>query len=101
MITQTQPDLVDGDPFFGAFIVDHMNFRLLVPQHVNNTVVSLTLDGREVSNLRNNTQQPRFENVVSLAMANGLFYWTNGKGVLTEDYHSASNTYFHNFYSDK
>lgn len=51
-----------------------------------------------MADLRSNTQQPLFQNVISLAFANGLFYWTNGEEVLTEDYHEEYHTYFHNHY---
>ncbi|XP_012264218.2 proto-oncogene tyrosine-protein kinase ROS isoform X2 [Athalia rosae] len=98
---ETHPDLILEDAHLEAFMVDHRNFRLLVPHHVQNTVISVTLDGREVSNLRANTQQPKFKNVVSLAMANGLFYWTNGQDILKEDYHPGQDRYFHNSYPDR
>ncbi|XP_015585702.1 proto-oncogene tyrosine-protein kinase ROS isoform X3 [Cephus cinctus] len=98
---EVQPYLILEDPDLGAFTVDHTNFRLLVPHHTQNTVISVSLDGREVINLRNNTQKPKFKNVVSLAMANGLFRWTNGEEVLTEDYHVGQNRYFHNAYPDR
>lgn len=78
-----------------------MNFRLLVPHHDKNTVLSVTLDGREIYDQRSNTQKPQFNNVVSLAMANGLFYWTNGIDVLTESYHHKQDRYFHNSYFDR
>ncbi|XP_072751260.1 proto-oncogene tyrosine-protein kinase ROS isoform X2 [Anoplolepis gracilipes] len=97
---EVQPYLILDDSNLGAFTVDHMNFRLLVPHHTKNTVLSVTLDGREIFNLRSNTQKPKFNNVVSLAMANGLFYWTNGEDVLTEGYHRAQDRYFHNSYLD-
>ncbi|KAL0113614.1 hypothetical protein PUN28_012637 [Cardiocondyla obscurior] len=98
---EVQPYLILEDANLGAFTVDHTNFRLLVPHHTQNTVISVSLDGREVVNLRPNTQKPKFNNVVSLAMANGLFYWTNGEEVLTEGYHAGQNRYFHNSYPDK
>lgn len=98
---QVQPYLILEDENLGAFTVDHTNFRLLVPHHSLNTVMSVSLDGREVLNFRANTQQPKFKNVVSLAMANGLFYWTNGEEVLIEGYHSGQNRYFHNAYPDR
>ncbi|KAL6432278.1 hypothetical protein ACFW04_006732 [Cataglyphis niger] len=96
---EVQPYLILEDANLGAFTVDHMNFRLLVPHHTKNTVLSVTLDGREIFDLRSNTQKPKFNNVVSLAMANGLFYWTNGEDVLTEGYHQ--NRYFHNSYLNR
>ncbi|XP_011637649.1 proto-oncogene tyrosine-protein kinase ROS isoform X2 [Pogonomyrmex barbatus] len=98
---EVQPYLILDDAHLGAFMVDHTNFRLLVPHHTQNTVISVSLDGREIVNLRPNTQKPKFNNVVSLAMANGLFYWTSGEEVLTEVYHSGQNRYFHNSYPDK
>ncbi|XP_076178506.1 receptor protein-tyrosine kinase sevenless isoform X1 [Ptiloglossa arizonensis] len=98
---EVQPYLILEDENLGAFTVDHTNFRLLVPHHSLNTVMSVSLDGREVLNFRANTQQPKFKNVVSLAMANGLFYWTNGEEVLIEGYHSGQNRYFHNAYPDR
>ncbi|XP_029680164.1 proto-oncogene tyrosine-protein kinase ROS-like isoform X3 [Formica exsecta] len=98
---EVQPYLILEDANLGAFTVDHMNFRLLVPHHTKNTVLSVTLDGREIFDLRSNTQKPKFNNVVSLAMANGLFYWTNGEDVLTEGYHQKQNRYFHNSYLDR
>ncbi|XP_071571413.1 proto-oncogene tyrosine-protein kinase ROS isoform X4 [Temnothorax nylanderi] len=98
---EVQPYLILEDDHLGAFTVDHTNFRLLVPDHTKNTMISVSLDGREVVNLRPKTQKPKFNNVVSLAMANGLFYWTNGEEVLTEGYHAGLNRYFHNSYPDK
>ncbi|KYQ48889.1 Proto-oncogene tyrosine-protein kinase ROS [Trachymyrmex zeteki] len=98
---EVRPDLILEDAHLGAFTVDHTNFRLLVPDHTKNTVISVSLDGREIVNLRPNTQKPKFNNVISLAMANGLFYWTNGEEVLTEGYHAGQNRYFHNSYPDK
>ncbi|XP_012234446.2 proto-oncogene tyrosine-protein kinase ROS isoform X2 [Linepithema humile] len=97
---EAQPFVIVEDAHLGAFTVDHTNFRLLVPHHTRNTVISVSLDGRELVDLRPNTQKPKFNNVVSLAMANGLFFWTNGAGVLAENYHSGQNRYFHNAYPD-
>ncbi|XP_034172667.2 receptor protein-tyrosine kinase sevenless isoform X5 [Osmia lignaria lignaria] len=98
---EVQPYLILEEAYLNAFTVDHTNFQLLVPSHINNTVRSLSLDGRELFNIRNNTQQPKFKNVISLAMANGLFYFTNGEEVLIEGYHSGQNRYFHNAYPDR
>ncbi|XP_065076468.1 proto-oncogene tyrosine-protein kinase ROS isoform X3 [Ochlerotatus camptorhynchus] len=80
----------------GAFTIDHVRFRVLVPDQKNNTVLSISLDGKITENIRQNTQQPRFGKVKSIALANGLFYWTNGKEVLVEDYHKKHESYYHN-----
>ncbi|KAK9499086.1 hypothetical protein O3M35_003598 [Rhynocoris fuscipes] len=93
---EVMPDLILSDPDLGAFTVDHTNFRILVSSHIKNTVISVSLDGKEVTDLRSNTQKPQFQNVLSLTMANGLFYWTNGVIVLTEEYHDGSKSYYHN-----
>lgn len=82
----------------GAFAIDHVRFRLLVPFQSENTIYSLSLDGKGKENIRNNTQKPQFEIVKSLAYANGLFYWTNGEDIFTEDYHKKQDSYYHNNY---
>uniref|UniRef100_A0A1B0DB76 Fibronectin type-III domain-containing protein n=1 Tax=Phlebotomus papatasi TaxID=29031 RepID=A0A1B0DB76_PHLPP len=80
------------------FAVDHTRFRILVPLQDNNTVISVSLDGKDQEDIRKNTIQPRFNVVKSLAMANGLFYWTNGEHIITEDFHPYQKNYFHNAY---
>ncbi|XP_049298477.1 protein sevenless isoform X2 [Anopheles funestus] len=80
----------------GAFTLDHANFRVLLADQGNNTVLAVSFDGSKQEDIRNNTQQPRFERVKSLARANGLFYWTNGTEVFAEDYHRVHNSYYHN-----
>lgn len=84
----------------GAFTVDHTRFRLLIPLQNNNTVISVSLDGKEQEDIRKNTQSPLLHLVKSFAVANGLFYWTNGKEVLSEEYHSHLYSFFHNAYPD-
>lgn len=42
---ESRPALLLEDPHLGAFVVDHANFRLLVPHHANNTVLAVSLDG--------------------------------------------------------
>lgn len=54
----------------------------------------------EVVDFRNNTQQPMFHDVLSLATANGLFYWTNGEEVRAEEYHKEQRNYFHYAFAD-
>ncbi|XP_044740104.1 proto-oncogene tyrosine-protein kinase ROS [Chrysoperla carnea] len=88
------------EPNLGAFTVDHTNFRLLVPHQQKNTVLSVSLDGREIIDLRSNTQSPMFNNVTSIATANGLFYWTNGDEVIAEEYNKATDSYFHNTFPE-
>uniref|UniRef100_A0A182PM52 Fibronectin type-III domain-containing protein n=1 Tax=Anopheles epiroticus TaxID=199890 RepID=A0A182PM52_9DIPT len=80
----------------GAFVLDHANFRVLLADQSLNTVLAVSLDGKRLEDIRNNTQQPRFERVKSLARANGLFYWTNGTEVFAEDYHRLHDSYYHN-----
>lgn len=33
-----------------------------------------------------------------MAFAGGLFYWTNGKVMFTEEYHAKTDSYYHNEY---
>ncbi|XP_049872297.1 proto-oncogene tyrosine-protein kinase ROS isoform X2 [Pectinophora gossypiella] len=92
------PELIVRDAHLGAFTVDHADFRLLVAHLKKNTVLAVSLDGREVADFRSNTQKPMFLSTRSIAYASGLFYWTNGKEMLTEEYHAQSDSYFHNEY---
>ncbi|CAK1585368.1 unnamed protein product [Parnassius mnemosyne] len=92
------PELIVRDAHLGAFTVDHADFRLLVAHLKRNTVLAVSLDGREVTDFRTNTQTPMFSSVRSIAYASGLFYWTNGREMLIEEYHAKSDSYFHNEY---
>lgn len=42
---EVTPDLILSDADLGAFTVDHTNFRILVSNHLRNTVLSVSLDG--------------------------------------------------------
>ncbi|XP_071445601.1 proto-oncogene tyrosine-protein kinase ROS [Hetaerina americana] len=95
---EVNPTLLMAAPDLGAFTVDHSGFRILVPDHSRNTVFSVSLDGKEKTDLRGNTQRPMFSHVVSLSWAAGLFYWTDGQEVLTEEFHPGQRAYFHNTY---
>ncbi|XP_052873398.1 protein sevenless [Anopheles cruzii] len=93
---EIRPQQIVRSPHLGAFAIDHPNFRVLVADQRANTMLSVSLDGKVVEDIRNNVQQPRFERVRSLALARGYFYWTNGTDVFAEDYHKESDIYFHN-----
>ncbi|RVE41944.1 hypothetical protein evm_013412 [Chilo suppressalis] len=95
---ESPPELIVRDAYLGAFTVDHADFRLLVAHLKRNTVLAVSLDGREVTDFRSNTQTPMFMSTRSIAYAGGLFYWTNGREMLTEEYHAQSDSYFHNEY---
>ncbi|CAG9787793.1 unnamed protein product [Diatraea saccharalis] len=95
---ESPPEHIVRDPYLGAFTVDHADFRLLVAHLKRNTVLAVSLDGREVTDFRSNIQSPMFKSTRSIAYAGGLFYWTNGREMLTEEYHPQINTYFHNEY---
>ncbi|CAH0586987.1 unnamed protein product [Chrysodeixis includens] len=92
------PEIIVRDAHLGAFTVDHADFRILVAHLRRNTVLAVSLDGREVADFRANTQTPMFLSTRSIAYASGLFYWTNGKEMLTEEYHEQTDSYFHNEY---
>ncbi|XP_044258516.1 proto-oncogene tyrosine-protein kinase ROS isoform X1 [Tribolium madens] len=81
-----------------AFTVDHTNFRLFVSNEREKTINTVSLDGKEIVNVRPNVIKSKLENVVSLATANKKFYWTNGDDIFYEEYHNS--VYFHNSYPD-
>lgn len=75
--------------------MDYTHRRLLVAYQSENTIKSVTLDGKVVVDVRLNAKQPKFKNVVSVSILNGLFYWTNGLEIFTEDYDSNDYRYLH------
>ncbi|CAG9822767.1 unnamed protein product [Phaedon cochleariae] len=80
----------------GAFTFEYHNFNILVSYQRLNTIMSVTLDGKEVRNIRTSVATPKLTKVRSLAMVNKKFYWTDGTDVFNEEYHEASRSYFHN-----
>lgn len=80
----------------GAFIVNHSRFRLMVPLQDKNTIMSVSLNGKAEEDIRWNTQSAMLHSVKSLAMENNLFYWTNGKEILYEEFHVKQVSYYHN-----
>lgn len=97
---ETKPFQMIKGKNLGAFIVYHTRFRLYVPMQSDNTIVSVSLNGKDQEDIRKNTQSPLLHSVKSLAMANNLFIWTNGKEVLKEEYHLVHHSYYHNSYPD-
>ncbi|KAG5883190.1 hypothetical protein JTB14_018205 [Gonioctena quinquepunctata] len=80
----------------GAFTFEYHNFNILISYQNYNTVMSVTLDGTEEKNIRTSVVSPKLQKVVSLAMASKKFYWTDGTEIFYEEYHEASESYFHN-----
>lgn len=59
--------------------------------------MSVTFDGSIMTNIRKNVSKARFNIVISLAMVNDLFYWTNGKtGFIAEEFYKDQKQYYHN-----
>lgn len=97
---ETKPFQMIKGKNLGAFIVLHTRFRLYVPMQDENTIMSVSLNGQDQEDIRKNTQSPLLHSVKSLAMANNLLFWTNGKEILKEEYHQAHHAYYHNSYPD-
>ncbi|XP_050510998.1 proto-oncogene tyrosine-protein kinase ROS isoform X1 [Diabrotica virgifera virgifera] len=80
----------------GAFTFEHNNFNVLVSYQRLNTIMSVSLDGNDIKNIRTTVATSKLYKVVSLAMENKLFYWTDGTDVYFEDYNEHSKSYYHN-----
>ncbi|XP_055926559.1 proto-oncogene tyrosine-protein kinase ROS-like isoform X2 [Argiope bruennichi] len=91
--------LIVSDNQLSAFAVDYKNFRLLLPSSTNNTIVSVSLDGSDVSDIRENSQTPLYKNIRSIAIHNDLLYWTTGDLLYGEELHKKENKYYINVYS--
>ncbi|VEN47844.1 unnamed protein product [Callosobruchus maculatus] len=84
----------------GAFTFEYNNFNVLLSFQKQNTIKSVTLDGKEIKDIRTSVISPKLQKVISLVMANKKFYWTDGVDVFMEEYHedpiTGSKSYFHN-----
>ncbi|KAK5650142.1 hypothetical protein RI129_001171 [Pyrocoelia pectoralis] len=94
------PEQILSEPNLGAFTVDHTNFRLLCSNQNQNTINSVSLDGKEIINVRPKIITRKLQKVLSLATANKTFYWTDGNDVFYEEFHSSRESYYHNTYPD-
>ncbi|XP_045468365.1 proto-oncogene tyrosine-protein kinase ROS isoform X2 [Harmonia axyridis] len=92
-----KPEVILKDDNLGAFTLDHTNFSILVARQKDNTIHSISLDGKEVFDMRPNVINSKMLKVVSLATANKIFYWTDGEYIFYEEYR---NVYYHNSYPD-
>lgn len=96
---EIKPYVMIKSNHLGAFTVDHSRFRLSVTNQSENTIYSVGLNGKDMEDIRSNTQSSLLHEVTSIAQApNRLFYWTNGREVMAEEYHIGKQAYFHNSY---
>ncbi|GFQ68878.1 proto-oncogene tyrosine-protein kinase ROS [Trichonephila clavata] len=91
--------LIFSDNHLAAFAVDHKNFRLLLPFYANNSIISLSLDGNDVSDIRENSQTQLYKNIRSLAVHFNLLYWATGNFLYREEFHKKELKYYQNAYS--
>ncbi|KAF0751101.1 proto-oncogene tyrosine-protein kinase ROS, partial [Aphis craccivora] len=71
----------------GQFLIDHLKSQLLVLLSKDNTIISVSFDGKDVIDIRNNTQEALFNDSITLSYVNELFYWSNGIRLMGEDYY--------------
>ncbi|XP_061176227.1 proto-oncogene tyrosine-protein kinase ROS-like isoform X2 [Saccostrea echinata] len=82
---------------FLSFTLDFNNILIYFPDETQNSMRSSSLDGSDVTDIRKTrTVRPEFQNIVSMVHYDELFYWTNGKKVMREEYNEAQDTYYHN-----
>jgi proto-oncogene tyrosine-protein kinase ROS len=91
----SQYRIIRQDTLYTLFI-DHQNYRLYFPNSTMNTIMSSSLDGTDLTNIRPNMQRPYFLLVKSLLYFDKLFYWTNGEYFSKEEFDPRNNVYHHN-----
>lgn len=96
IIEKFKPQLILRKQHLGSFMVDYANKRLLVAYQFENTVKSVSMDGKIVIDVRINVKQPKLKNVTTMSIADGLLYWSDGVDVLAENYDSNNLVFFHN-----
>ncbi|XP_025412408.1 proto-oncogene tyrosine-protein kinase ROS isoform X3 [Sipha flava] len=82
----------------GPFVIDYLNFCLLVLFQKSNTIMSVSLDGQDVTDIRNNTETALFEDAITLTNVNGSFYWSNGSVLMGEEYSVNEQKYYQHIY---
>lgn len=97
---ETRPFPIIKGGNLGAFIVFYSRVHLYVSMQDNNTITSVSLNGNDQQDIRKNALSPLMQSVKSLAMVNELFFWTNGKEILTEEFHHQRRVYYHNSFPD-
>lgn len=90
--------LIVSDYELSAFIVDYKNFRLLLPSSTNNSIVSIALDGSDISDIRENSQTHLYRNIKSMAVHQDLLYYTTGPLLYGEEYHKKEDKFYNNIY---
>ncbi|XP_054720908.1 proto-oncogene tyrosine-protein kinase ROS-like [Uloborus diversus] len=88
--------LIVSDYDLSAFAVDYKNFRLLLPSVSNNTIVAVSLDGSDVSDIRQNSQTHQYKGINSITVHRDLLYWTTDSAIFGEEYHKRENKYYQN-----
>lgn len=89
--------LIFQDSWVTNFAVDYDNYRLYLPLKRERSIFSLTIDGFDLMDIRNNAQKAELlEDVNNLVFYNNLFYWTTGGHVFLEEYDPNSSVYHHN-----
>ncbi|XP_065345977.1 proto-oncogene tyrosine-protein kinase ROS isoform X2 [Cloeon dipterum] len=94
----TKPEIIIDNAKIGAYTVDHAGLRLFVADERQNTIFSVSLDGKEKSNIRQKTQEAEFKKVISLVAVNGLFFWTDGSRIKGEEHNPVDKLYFHHIF---
>ncbi|XP_064629628.1 proto-oncogene tyrosine-protein kinase ROS-like isoform X2 [Lineus longissimus] len=91
----SQYRIIRQDMLYTLFI-DHQNYRLYFPNSTMNTIMSSSLDGTDLTDIRPNMQRPYFLLVKSLLYFDKLFYWTNGEYFSKEEFDPRNDVYHHN-----
>ncbi|XP_060872742.1 serine/threonine-protein kinase pakF-like isoform X2 [Metopolophium dirhodum] len=84
----------------GPFVINYIQSCLFVIFRKQNTIMSVSLDGQKVINIRNNTHTALFSDAISLLYVNELFYWSNGSVIMREDYFIDDNKYYQTIYPE-
>ncbi|XP_074649999.1 proto-oncogene tyrosine-protein kinase ROS-like [Tubulanus polymorphus] len=78
-----------------TLFIDYQNYRLYFPNGTKNTIMSTSLDGSDLIDIRTNAQRKDFVTVKSLVYYDGKFVWTNGDFLGKEEYDPLNNMYHH------
>lgn len=93
-VSHAVPVLIFNKYTVDAFAVDYKRRKIVFPVKEINTVLSMDSHGNACTDVRKNTVTPSYTLAKSFAIANDLFYWTNGEAFLKEEYDPDSDEYY-------
>lgn len=99
-MNQANIQLIYQNQQISTFAVNYFDYRILFPVTISKSIFSITIDGKDVMNIRNNSNSADvFMDIENMIIFNRNLYFTKGQNISWEEYHEQEGIYYHNVYS--